>query len=391
MRKLPVVLRKEFLQIRRNPFVLRLLLIAPVVQLVLLGYAATLDVKSIPVVFCDGDHSVESRRLADLITASGYFVEAGRVDSPAAIFPYLDSGRAGAAVVIPVSFQNEVRAGKAVQLQAFFDGANSNEATQARAYLTSIVLNQNILAVSRQGTGVLSVQEGKPPRGQSRPQAWAPIEPRIRVWYNETLNSSHFMVPGVIAMILMVLTVTMTAVSLVREKEAGTLTQILATPLPAHVFLLGKLLPFVIIGLFDVALVLATGRLVFGTPMRGSVLLLYALSLLFVTTTLGFGLLVSTLASTQQQALVGSYAVVGPNLLLAGFVFPIENMPAAIRMITYLLPMRYFLTIIRGILLKGVGLETLWPSALALGGYALASFGMSVWLFARQKAQAAGP
>jgi len=195
------------------------------------------------------------------------------------------------------------------------------------------------------------------------------------------------MVPGVIAMILMVLTVTMTAVSLVREKEAGTLQQVLATPLPAYVFLLGKILPFVLIGLFDVALVLATGRLVFEVPMRGSLVLLYLVSLVFVLSTLGFGLFVSAAASTQQQALMGSYAFVGPNLILAGFIFPIENMPVAIQLISYLLPMRYFLTVIRSILLKGVGLEILWPQVLVLAIYALASFFVTVWLYGKRQTQ----
>jgi ABC-2 type transport system permease protein len=194
------------------------------------------------------------------------------------------------------------------------------------------------------------------------------------------------MVPGVIAMILMILTVTMTAVSLVREKETGTLQQIFATPMPGPVFLLGKMIPFVLIGLVDVALILVTGRLFFGVPIEGSLAFLYFVCLLFISTTLGFGLLVSTLAGTQQQALMGSYAIVAPNLLLAGFVFPIDNMPPVMQALTCLLPMRFFLTAIRGIMLKGVGIETLWPEVTVLAFYGLLSFGLCVLLYGRQRA-----
>jgi ABC-2 type transport system permease protein len=385
MTRLGFCLTKEFLQIWRNPFVLRLLLIAPVIQLVLLGYAATLDVKSIPTVFCDLDHSESSRHLAQIIVASGRFVEVARVDRAADVFPYLDTGTAAAAIVIPADYGRTSRGDGTARVQAYFDGANSNEATQARAYLTSILVNRNI-QLTQARAARWSVIERQPPPDQGRTGNAVLVEPRIRVRFNETLESSHFMVPGVIAMILMVLMVTMTAVSLVSEKEAGTLQQILVTPLPAHVFLLGKILPFVAIGLFDIVLVLVTGRLVFGVPIRGSIPFLYFTSLLYIATLLGFGLLVSTVANSQQQALTGSYAIVGPNLLLAGFIFPIESMPAAVQSITYLLPMRYFLEILRGIMLKGVGIETLWSPVAALGAYACASFLLSVWLYKKQHA-----
>jgi ABC-2 type transport system permease protein len=383
--RLLFTLRKELLQIRRNPLVLRLLIIAPVVQLVLLGYAASLDVKSVPIVFCDLDRSSESRGLMEKITASGYFVTAATLDQPREIYDWLDSGAAVVGLVFPVGFSSSLSGEDSVALQALFDGTNSNEATQVQAYLQSIVLDRNI-ALAQERAVRWSLLEGRSLSGVRGGGRGVPIEPRIRIRFNQSLQSSHFMVPGVIAMILMILTVTMTAVSLVREKETGTLQQIFATPMPGPVFLAGKMIPFVLIGLFDVALILVTGRVVFGMPLEGSLWFLYFVSLLFISTTLGFGMLVSTLASTQQQALMGSYALVAPNLLLAGFVFPIDSMPEALQAATYLLPMRFFLSAIRGIMLKGVGIETLWPEVATLLLYGLVSFGLSVLLYGRQRA-----
>ena len=335
-------------------------------------------------VVCDLDRSAASRRLVSLITASRHFVTVASVPRAADVFQYLDRGTAAVAVVIPADYARSTRGEGTAQIQAYFDGANSNEATQARAYLTSILLNYNITLGHNRAVQWSLLDHG-PLLEKAASRRGILIEPRIRVRFNETLESSHFMVPGVIAMILMVLMVTMTAVSLVSEKESGTLQQILVTPLPGSIFLLGKVLPFVAIGLVDIAIVLITGRVVFDVPMRGSLVFLYLVSLLYIATLLGFGLLVSTLASSQQQALTGSYAIVGPNLLLSGFVFPIHNMPVAIQAITYLLPMRYFLEIIRGVMLKGIGLETLWPQVSTLAGYALVSFFLSVLLYRRQR------
>lgn len=385
MNRLLVTLRKEFLQIGRNPLVLRLLIIAPVVQLVLLGYAATLEVKSVPIVFCDLDRSSESRRLMERITASGYFVTAAKVNRPQEIFDWLDSSAAAVGLVFPAGFSNSLSGEDGVAVQALFDGTNSNEATLVQAYLRSIFLERNI-AVAQRRAVQWSLLDRRRLSGVQGGDRGVPIEPRIRIRFNPSLKSSHFMVPGVIAMILMILTVTMTAVSLVREKEAGTLQQIFATPMPGPVFLLGKMIPFVLIGLVDVALILVTGRLVFGMPIEGSLAFLYFVSLLFISTTLGFGLLVSTLATTQQQALMGSYALVAPNILLAGFVFPIDNMPPVMQALTCLLPMRFFLSAIRGIMLKGVGIETLWPEVTVLALYGLLSFGLCVLLYGRQRA-----
>jgi ABC-2 type transport system permease protein len=383
--RLLVTLRKEFLQIRRNPLVLRLLIIAPVIQLVLLGYAANLEVKSVPIVFCDLDGSAESRRLMERITASGYFVKAATLDRPGEIYDWLDSGAAAVGLVLPAGFARSVSGEDGVAIQALLDGTNSNEATQVQAYLRSIVLERSIVVAQRRAVR-WSLLDRRPLSGVQGGGRGVPIETRIRVRFNQSLQSSHFMVPGVIAMILMVLTVTMTAVSLVREKETGTLQQILATPMPGPVFLAGKMIPFVLVGLVDVALILVTGRIVFGMPLAGSLVFLYLVSFLFIFTTLGFGLLVSIFARTQQQAMIGSYSIVAPNLLLAGFVFPIDSMPGALQALTVLFPMRFFLGAIRGIMLKGVGIETLWPEVATLLLYGLVGFGLSVLFYARQRA-----
>ncbi len=364
---------KEFLQLRRDPVALRLTLVAPLLQLVLLGYAATLDVKHIPTIVCDLDRSSRSRETIRAVLQSGYFHEVGRVERPGDVVPWLDRGRAVVGLVLPADYGETLDGGGRATLQAVVDGTNSSEATTALAHLSGIVLDQAIaMAVSRL------------PQETSGGRRGPPVEAEMRVWYNESLESSHFMVPGVIGLILLVTTMLLTSLAVTREKEIGTIEQILVTPIRPHELLVGKLVPYALLGLINVGVVLAVGRFWFGVPVRGSVGLLYALTGVFLLTTLGAGLFAASVSTTQQQAMLTCMSFVTPNMLLSGFIFPIENMPGPIQWLTYLMPMRYFLGIIRGILLKGVGLAVLWPQALALACFGAGIFLASLLAFRRR-------
>lgn len=354
---------KEFIQLRRDPLALRLTLVAPILQLVLLGYAATLDVRHIPTVICDLDRSTASRDMIRAVLESGYFQDVGRTDRIGEVTRYLDGGRAVVGLVFPPNYAERLDSGGRAPLQAVVDGANSSEATTAIGHLSGIVVNRSIqLAVRRLPPGAFPGRIGPP------------VEAEMRIRYNESLESSHFMIPGVAGLIMLVSTLLLMAVAVTREKEIGTIEQILVTPIRPAEFLLGKMIPYSILGMINVGVVLAAARLWFGVPVRGSVVLLFALASVFLLTTLGTGLFVATASETQQQAMLLAQAFVTPNMLLSGFLFPIENMPEVIQWLTWLMPMRYFLTIIRGIMLKGVGLETLWPQALALAGFGLVIF-----------------
>jgi ABC-2 type transport system permease protein len=354
---------KEFLQLRRDPLALRLTLVAPILQLVLLGYAATLDVRHIPTVVCDLDRSAASRDMIRAVMESGYFQEAGRVDRMTEVIRYLDGGRAVVALVFPPDYAERLDSGGRAPLQAMVDGANSSEATTAIGHLSGIVMNQSIqLAVRRLPAETFA--------GRIAP----PVDAQMMVRYNESQQSSHFMIPGAVGLIMMVSTLLLMSVAVTREKELGTIEQILVTPIRPAEFLLGKMVPYSLLGMINVGVVLTVARVWFGVPVRGSLLLLFGLAAVFLLTTLGVGLFVATVSETQQQAMLMCMLFVVPNMLLSGFLFPIENMPEPIQGLTFLIPMRYFMTIIRGIMLKGVGLETLWPQALALAAFGLAIF-----------------
>ena len=374
-RRVQRLIVKEFIQLRRDPLALRLMLVAPVLQLVLLGYAATLDIRHVPTVICDLDRSARSREMTRAVLESGYFQEVGRTDRQDRVAPWLDRGRAVVALVFPADYGRRLDAGQTAQLQVVVDGTNSTEATTAIGHLSGIVLNESIgIAMARLGPSGLASRPGPP------------VDARMRVWYNESLVSSNFMIPGVIGLILLVTTLLLTAVAVTREKEIGTIEQILVTPILPHEFLLGKMVPYSLLGLLNAGVVLAMGRYWFGVPMRGSLPLLYALMAVFLLSTLGAGLFAATVSSTRQQAMLTCMAFVTPNMLLSGFIFPIENMPRPIQWLTYFMPMRYFLALIRGILLKGTGLEILWPQAAALMLFGIGIFMASLASFRRRPA-----
>jgi ABC-2 type transport system permease protein len=346
------LIRKELLELKQDPRLFGVVIIAPILQLTVLGYAATTDVKDIPLVVVDADRSAESRAIIHRFEASENFKIVGMLGSTDEIDPYLDRGDAWMALSIPADYGHRVSSSRSTALQVVADGTDSNSTTVALGYAQALI-----------GGYVQELAAARSPAGSATPL----VQPEIRVWFNPKLISRDFMIPGIVALLLLVVTTNLSAMAIVREKEIGTLEQLNVTPLARWELIAGKLLPYALIGIIDVVLVLVVAIYWFEVPMRGSVALLFGMCLVYLLSTLGLGLFVSSISNTQQQAMMTTiFFFLMPMIYLSGFIFPIENMPGWIQPLTYLIPLRYFLVIVRGIFLKGIGLETLWPQALAL-------------------------
>jgi ABC-2 type transport system permease protein len=364
------MVRKEFLQLRRDPRLFPVLFISPVLQLLLLGYAANLDIKDIPSVVCDLDRTAASRDFIDGFVNSGYFSVRARVGRMADIDGFLDDGEAAMAFVVPRGFGDKLAGGNPASAMVIADGSESQSATIGVNYATMIagrytqrVILERFARVA--GAGAKPVLVGA----------------EVRVWYNPELSSRNFMVPGVLGLILMIMTMSLASMGLVREKEAGTMEQLIVTPIRPHQLIAGKLLPFVFIGLLQAAFVLGIAKWWFVVPVRGSVLLLFALSLAFMLNTLAIGLFISTISRTQQQAMFTTVFFIMPMMLLGGFVFPIENMPPFFQAVSRVVPTRYFFVIIRGIMLRGAGWPELWDQAAWLLLLGSVLFALSIFRF----------
>jgi ABC-2 type transport system permease protein len=349
------ILRKEFIQLRRDPRLFPVIFISPILQLLLLGYAADMDVKHIPSVICDMDSSAASREFIDGFLNSGYFAVRARVDRMDDIDHYLEEGSAAMAFVIPRGFGDKMAGRRTASVLIIADGSESQSATIGVNYAGMIAGKYSQKAILEafervKGLGLKPVV----------------VNPEVRVWYNPELRSRNFMVPGVLGLILMIMTTSLASLGIVREREMGTMEQLIVTPIRPHELIIGKLLPFVLIGLVDASFVVATAKWWFVVPIRGSVPLLFALCLAFMLNTLGIGLFISTISKTQQQAMLTSMFFILPQIMLSGFVFPIENMPKFFQFVTHIIPIRYFFVIIRGIMLKGAGWPELWNQAAAL-------------------------
>lgn len=348
------IVKKEFYQIRRDRKMLVVSILAPFLQVILLGYAATTDIKNTTMVVCDQDKTRESREFIREFSNSGYFIIRYAVNTPPEVDEYIEKAKASIALAVPANFAKDLMAHRTTQVQIVLDGADANTANILLGYATQIISSYSQSVVMQYASHVTR-------RNISM------ILPEPRVWFNADLLSSNFMVPGVVALVLMIITMTLTSLGIVKEKEMGTLEQLMVTPIKPHELILGKLIPFSLIAFVDVAIVLALARFWFEVPLLGSIVLLFALSGLFILTTLGLGLWISTIARSQQQAmLIAQFFFFLPFLFLGGFAFPIANMPQAIQYVTYLIPLRYFLEILRGIFLKGAGLNELWPQSVAL-------------------------
>jgi ABC-2 type transport system permease protein len=372
-RRILHLVKKEIAQIRRDRRMLVIVLGAPVFQLFLFGYAVTTDVKHVSMAVYDADRSQQSRDFVEGFVRSGYFDLDHQVDRPSEITRLLDSGGARVGVSIPPGFAADLARWRPAQVQLLLDGSDSMSAGMVSGYIVDIVrdFSEN---VSRRRLDQMRFLLPAVPS----------IENRLRVWYNPDLKSVNFMVPGVVAMILMVITMILTSLAIVREREVGTLEQLIVTPIRPIELMLGKMIPFVAIGLFDVILIVVVARFWFGVPLRGSALLLFSLAGLFVMTSLGLGLFISTVSRTQQQAMMMSFFLMMPSVLLSGFLFPIANMPRVIQWMTYAIPLRYFVAIVRGIFLKGSGLGILWPNVLALFALGLVILTISARRFTKR-------
>jgi ABC-2 type transport system permease protein len=371
--RLSSIIRKEFIQIRRDPRTLVLILIIPVMQLFLLGYAATNDVRNVPLAVFDQDQGPAARRLLDAYRAADYFRIAYEVGSEAELRGLIDDGTARAGLIISPDYSAKLQGSGSAQVAFVLDGSDPTVASTslAAAQLIGQSLSTQVLVE----------------RLASRGQAAAiqpPLEVRTQVWYNPDLVSAYFMIPGVIGMILYALTSILTSTAIVRERERGTIEQLIVTPIRPWELMVGKLLPYVILAFLMVVEVLAIGHWWFKVPIRGSLALIFLLSGLFLLSSLGIGLLASSFANTQQEAMLIVWMLLLPSLFLAGFFFPLEAMPKVLQWISMVFPLRYYLAIIRSLMLKGVAFEALKTDILALAIFGTAIMTLAALRFRKR-------
>jgi len=373
--RIRTIIRKGFRQVLRDPRMRGLLFIPPLMQLLIFGYAANLDVNNARIAWMDEDHSPNSRELLSQFLGSGRFLITATPSSEAEMQDAMDRGRVDGVIRVLPGFARDIERGRSTGVQVLLDGSNSNSASIVSAYAAQ--------TIARYAAEVMEDRQR-----QKLVAAGVPMHPAIpqvttetRVWFNPELKSRNYFIPGVIVNIIMLTTLSLTTMAIVREKELGTMEQLMVTPIRPAELILGKTLPFVLIGLWDMLLVLAASLVIFHIPFVGSFWLLTLASLLFILTTLGAGLFISTISRTQQQANMATFLLFQPFMMLSGFTFPIRSMPAAVQWFTYFNPMRYFLEVVRGIFLKGSGFDTLWPNLAALAVFGVAILWLSVQRF----------
>ena len=355
LERLKAMLVKEFVQVLRDPRMRFVVLVIPVVQTIIFGYAVSTDVRDVATAIYDLDNSSRSRELADRFIKSGYFDLQERVYDEARARELIDRGEVKALLRMNHGFGEQLAGGRGATVQLILDGTDSNTAGIALNYASRIVA----------GYGAeLQLQAASRAAGRQIPIRG--VELTSRAWYNENLESRNFFVPAIITNIVFIITMLLSSMAVVREKEIGTIEQVIVTPIGKGEFILGKTVPFILIGYINVILISVVAVFWFEVPLRGSLLLLFGATALFLMSSLGIGLLISTVSRTQQQAMMSAFFVIFPAMLLSGFAFPIESMPRLVQWITYLNPMRFFLVIIRAIFQKGVGIEILWPQLMAL-------------------------
>jgi len=340
---------KEFLQTFRDRRMIFFIFITPIIQLIMFGYVATTDVNNVPTALYDLDRSSESRELARRLISSGYFTIEYTPGSPGEVRDLLDRGKALCAIQVNRGFGKDLRKGIQAEVQVIVDGTDSNTAMIAMNYINTVIA------------------------GYSKDMMPVPVKVKVagidfrpRVWYNPDLKSRNYNIPGVIALLVMLTCLMLTSMAIVREREVGTMEQLMVTPIRPIELMLGKTIPFAAIGFVDMLLVTIIGVLWFGIPIKGAILFLFLCTCVYLLSVLGIGLFISTISKTQQQAMMATFFFFQPAILLSGFATPIENMPVIFQYITYLNPLRYFLVIVRGIFLKGAGFNVLWTQILAL-------------------------
>jgi len=369
--RLKQMLIKEFIQVLRDKRTRFVLFGPPIIQMLIFGYAATFEIHHVATVVLDLDHSQESRDLISLFTSSPYFDVQHQLMNSRQVEDLIDRGEATVALQINPGFAENLRKGQTAPLQVIVDATNSNTALIASSYINQIALG---FAKDYQQDRINRIS---PQLAERIPS----VELRQRPWYNPELRSRWFFVPGIVGSLTLVLVVNLTAFAVVREREIGTLEQIMVTPIRPAEFILGKTLPFFLIGLFDVSLIAVVGTLWFQVPFRGQISVLFTGAILFLLCMLGVGLLISTVSATQQQAMVTAFFFLMPAITFSGFGFPISTMPQWLQYLTYASPLRYFLIVLRGTYLKGVGMNILWPQMLAMAGWALGLLATAVLRF----------
>jgi ABC-2 type transport system permease protein len=362
------LIRKEFLHIVRDPRTLFVMFAMPIIQLVLLGYAATTDVEHLRTAVVDRDKSSASRALVEAYRASNYFDIVRHVESEGQLERMIDTGEVHAGIIIPAGYGADVFGGERTEIGFVIDGSDPSVASTVFSASQSVG-QAHSQRVMRQKTGV-------------DPDDVFSVTVCPRVWYNPEMRSANFMIPGIIGIILYFLTALFTSLSIVREREQGTIEQLIVTPIKPLELIIGKITPYVFVAFFDVLEVLTIGVFWFGVPIRGSLGLLLGLSALFLLTSLGMGIFISSVSHTQQEAMLLTFLTLFPSIFLGGFFFPIEAMPGWLQVITYVIPLRYMLAVIRGIILKGVGLEILYAQVIAL-----VLFGAGIMLLAASRFQ----
>ncbi len=373
------ILWKEFFQALRDPRRRSLLIGPPLLQLVLFGYAVNLDVEHAPIAWMDMDRTPESRELLAAFQGSRYFRIAALPALDNEVQDLMDHGKVQAVLRVLPGYARDVKRGNSASVQILVDGTNSNTASIVANYATQIVLTHATQTLAARQNSRLVGLTAK--MGGAAPAVIPVLTAQSRVWFNPDLVSRVYFVPGVIVNIIALVTIMLTSMSIVREKEIGTMEQLMVTPVKPLEVIMGKLLPFAVVGVIEVALVVVAARLIFHVPIRGNILLLFGCSLLYLLSTLGVGLFISTISQTQQQAMMASFFFFMPAMLLSGFAFPIRNMPPAAQYLTYLNPLRYFMQIVRDLFLKGVGVASLWQEILALFVFGVAILSLSALRF----------
>ena len=365
--RLRAVARKEWIQLRRDPRSMILAFVLPLFLLIFFGYAISWDVDDIPLSVVDHDRTSASRGLVAALEASGYFLITAAPVNERAATERLLRGQDRGTLVIPTGFQRDLSSGRRTPVQLVLDGSDANTATIAMNYADAIVARHSAGAVL-QGRSIVP-----------------PVRAETRIWYNPDLESRTMIVPGLIAIIMSIIAALLTALTIAREWERGTMEQLASTPVSRLEVVLGKLLPYLAIGLVDVVVTVAAGMLIFDTPLRGSPLLLLGMTMLFLVGALGFGIFISAAVKSQvlatQIAMIATYL---PAVLLSGFLYDIASMPAPLRALTFLVPARYFVSVTRGIFLKGVGIDVLWPDALLMIGFATLGLALAVRAFRKE-------
>lgn len=373
------IIRKEFRQSFREPRTRAAMFVPPILQFLIFGFVVNLDVERSRLAVLDNDRSPASRELRAAFEGSGYFTVTATPSNEAAVQDLLDRDQVHSALVIPVDFARDLARGRATKIQMLVEGSNSNTASIISNYAADIVRTFS------SGRMVELVNQKRMARGGAIAKVNAPgIDLQQRIWFNPELKSRNYFIPGVAVNIITIVTLMLTAMAIVREKEIGTMEQLMVTPMQPLELMLGKTVPFAVVGLFDLAMIVVLGMVVFHIPFQGNAILLLAGAICFLFTTLGAGIFISTVSRTQQQAIMATFFFFQPAFMLSGFAFPIRNMPEPVQWLTYLNPLRYFIEIARGVFLKGSGVDVLWTQFAALVAFGLVVMTLSAVRFRKR-------